>query len=312
MIRYKSGGFTLLFEVNNDDNTAVLTGYEGADSRLSVPGKVTEGDKDYPVTVISKKAFLGCNGLREVTLPKEITRIDDWGFAQCIHLNRLSINDADNVPDFGKSVFEGCLRLDEIAVNSEEGALPKLLAAVVNKLPSPFLLRDKDLGHKAWYERWDLGLRAYLAQDDIEGYSDRALCGEEDISYDGIGSVDGELLGEDVSYLKEVSKGKCKLVLLRLMYDKYLSEDTRNYLEKYVTDHSKSHGNEAAWYAIIEDYKDDIEYLKLYMEIVKPDAVTVDSMIMDMGNDLAQAKAYLIREQKAENKTDAFFDALSL
>lgn len=255
---------------------------------------------------ISKKEYLGTKGLREVILPDTVTEIGDWAFAQCIHLKHFKCG--DNV-SFGKNVFEGCAALETIEIGSHHEDLKFLLAAVVNKLPAPQLLRDTDIGSKAWHSRFDLSLKAYLAQDDIEGYSDRALCGEEDISTDGIGSVDGELLGETESYVKEISKGKCKLALLRIQHDHYLSEAMRDFLKVYITKNSFGKGSSGAWLAIKEDYRDDVDMLKLFLEVIEPSDEDIDAMIEDLGGDFAQAKSYLISQK---NKSEDLFSDLLL
>lgn len=253
---------------------------------------------------ISKKEYLGTTGLREVELPESVTEIGDWAFAQCIHLKHFKCG--GNV-SFGKNVFEGCVALETIEIGKEHEDLKYLLAAVVNKLPASQLLRDEDKGQKSWYARFDLSLKAYLSEDDIEGYSDRALCGEEDISTDGIGSVDGELLGETEAYVKEISKGKCKLALLRIMHDHYLNSTMKEFLEVYITKNSLNKGSSGAWLAIKEDYRDDIDMLKLFLEVIKPTDEDIDAMIEDLGGDFAQAKSYLISQK---NKSEDLFSDL--
>lgn len=311
MIEVKAGGISLFFEENEEEKTARLVSFKGSDSKLLIPETVGLNDTSYEVSEISKKAFLGCKGLKEVELHKGIRAVGDWGFSQCIHLRRVSFASINGVT-LGKNVFEGCERLEEIRTGDKEEALSKLLAAVVNRLPNSHLLNDSDIGSKEWYERFDLGLKAFLLQDDYEGYSDRALCGEEDISYDGIGSVDGELLGESSAYVRKVSKDKCGLVLLRLSNNIFLEESMEAYLKEYIRLHSKGNGNEAAWTAIKEDFKDNLDYLELYLLVAEVDAKGIDELISDMGNDMAQAKAFLIKKASGNGKTDNFFSDLML
>jgi len=310
MINVKAGGFTLLFETKDEE--ASLTGYEGLDAKLEIPASIEENGKKYYVTSIDKKAFLGCKGLRKAYLPNSVKTIGDWAFSLCVHLTKFRVRGDKSSIDFGKNVFEGCERLKSIKLSDNAGKTQYLLAALVNKLPAPLLLRDSDLGSKAWYERFDISLKAFLSQEDIEGYSDRALCGEEDISYDGIGSVDGELLGESKEYLKEVGKAKYELCFLRLKNSDHLSSDSKATLEKYILDHSFNTENKAAWFLLKEDYPEDLDYLKLYIDITNPSNEETDALLKDMGDKMAQAKAYLIERSSSQNKTDDFFDGLLL
>lgn len=306
MMEYVAGSIKLLYETENDEVT--ITGFEGSDSKLDVPDEI-DGKL---VTCIAKKTFLGLRGLRKISLSKNLKRVDDWAFSQCIHLTNVEFRGSFPT-QIGRCIFEGSERIENIrvtALNDED--VDFLLAAVVKRLPGQYLMDGAEIGNPSWYSKWDLALTSFIFQSDFEGYSDRALCGEEDISYDGIGSVDGELLGESAAYVKEVGKNKSYLCLLRLRHDNYLNDSNREKLVDYVLKHAKGASNEAAWLTLKEDLKSDTEYFKLYMDIVNPDMETFNSMIADMGEELATAKAYLISLRPGKSKEDAFFDDLCL
>lgn len=306
MNEYIDGSVKLLYE--SKENEVAICGYEGSASTISIPDEID----GLPVKTVVKKTFLGMKGLRKVSLSKNLTFIDDWAFSQCIHLTNVEFRGA--FPgQIGRGIFEGCERIESIKVESlVDEDLEFLLAAVVKRLPGQYLLDGDEIGNESWYNKWDLALTAFISQSDYEGYSDRALCGEEDISYDGIGSVDGELLGESASYLKEVGKNKSYLCLLRLRHNNHLNDNTRNRLVDYICKHAKGSGNEAAWIALKEDLKSDTEYFRVYMDIVNPDMETFNAMISDMGEELATAKAFLISLRPTKSKADSFFDDLCL
>lgn len=309
MISVSCGGFNLLCQLNDEEKTATITGFEGIAAKLAVPDSIYDGDICYRVVNIGRKAFLGCKGLKEAILPEALEVLDDWAFSQCIHLNRVELG---NSATFGKNVFEGCSRLEGIYIKGAGEDTAKLLAAAVYRLPAAYLLGDTDKGSAEWFKRYDLCLKAFLNRDDYEGYSDRALCGEEDISYDNIGSVDGELLGESAAYLREVGKNKAGLALLRLKYSQGAEEGYLEEYRNYVNQHSFGQNKPSAWNAIKEDFKNDMEYFKLYLDITNPSAELIGRMLEDMGSDMAQAKAFLIKRTEGEQKTDAFFGALLL
>lgn len=294
------------FNYSVRDGEAVITGPAEYGTVITIPETID----NYPVTSIERKAFLGIKGLRSVEIPASVQKIGDWAFAQCIHLREVTIKGTGE-ERLGRGVFEGDTRLERIALGegvSEDCSV--ILATVIQRLAAEYLLRDSETGSENWYMKWDLALSAFLSQDDLEGYSDKALCGEEDISYDGIGSVDGELLGENYSYIVEKNKNKCYLCLVRLMHPEHLSEKNRKTFADYLKNHEKGIGNESAWLTVKDDFKDNLDTLKLFIEVTNPSPETITAMIEDAGN-LAEIKAYLIN-LNTKNKTDSFFDDLEL
>lgn len=284
------------------NNEAVVTGIDNPGSMVLVPDELD----GHIVTGIDKKAFLGIKGLRSIEISKNVTQIGDWAFAQCIHLKNVSWGKKVNL---GRGVLEGCERLESVSFGEAKGAV--LAAMTVHRLSAEYLLRDAEMGEENWYVKWDLALSNLLAQDDMEGYSNRALCGEEDVSYDGVGSVDGELPGENAAYIMEQKKNKCFLCLTRIMNDEYISEASRQSFIQYLKRHEKGAGNESAWLTVKEDFKDSIDYLKLFIDVTKPAAETIAAMIEDAGN-LAEIKAYLINLSGGGSSVDDFFDDLEL
>jgi len=305
----KAGGFNCLFELNNE--CALITGVEGMDSVLEVPETVTFEGAEYPVTEIAKKALLGVNGLRHIILPASVTTIGDWAFSHCIHLVSLVIL-GENV-SFGRGMLEGCARLKSICVGySGEDDLAYLTAAAINRLQAVYLLGSSDAGSEKWYQNFDSSLIQFLEESDYAGSSEAALCGEEDISYDDIRSVDGELLGVDAAYIWGVRKNKSYLCLLRLIHNEKMSDGTREYLENYIEEHSAGRENNAAWLTIREDLYEDNTFLNLYLEITAPSVSDIELMLADLGNDHPQMKAQLLKYKTDNGLGSDFFDDLLL
>lgn len=312
MLSFKSNTFIIEYEMVGEE--AAITGLKGTASEIIIPDSFDDGlGNVHKVTRINKKAFLGIKGLKYVELPNGIKEIGDWAFSKCIHLNAIRFS---SKPSFGKAVFEGCERLEKIYVRTnetgsakEEESLAFLLSAVVNKLDAGYLLRDDDIGTAGWYGRWDLALRNYLLAEDIDGYDDRALCGEEDISYDGIPSVDGEFLGDSGDYLNEVGKNKCFLCILRMLHDSYLSDEDRELLKKYIIARSYEKDKPLAWKMLKEDAGENMELFEKYMEIIDPSKEIIEKMIMDISADKANVRAYLIKCSKNSEDTEEDFFA---
>lgn len=79
---------------------------------LSVPNHVTYLDKEYKVSGIGQRAFMGCNKLGLVILPNSITIIGNSAFAGCIHLKSIEIpNIVTSIDNFA---FAMCERLETI------------------------------------------------------------------------------------------------------------------------------------------------------------------------------------------------------
>lgn len=309
------GGITYQCEIT--DNGIALTGFEGGNARISrviIPDVIIDSRPELKLTCIGKKAFLGAKSLIEVSLPSTVNTFEDWAFSGCSSLKNVVIRAGKDVsPTFGKGVFDNCPALENIMLGYEiPDAMSILLSAVTGKLPAAYLFLDPELGHDTWYSKWDMALVNYLNQKDDEGYTNRVLCGEEDISYDGIGSVDGELLSDGVNYYAETRKTKCYLCLLRLMYDYCLDADYRKKFTDYVIEHGKGQATEEAWMVLKDELKGKIEFLKLFSEIGGISVDRVDEMLDDLKEEYAEGKAFLIRYKQEHSLSSDFFDGLLL
>ena len=302
------------YKLNTEDHGegVYITSCETTGSNASDELVIPETVDGKPVKGIERKSFLQQSGLRKIVLPGTLTYIGDWAFSQCRQLETFVLMKGASVDAFvGRGIFEGSERLQNICIGYEEpDALSFLAALPVKKLPATYLIKDPSFGTVEWYKKLDMAIVDYLKQDDIEGYSDRALCGEEDISYDGVGSVDGELPGESAAYLKEVGKNKAGLSFARLTNEVYITEETKSYLSDYLISRSKGCESETAWYYILEDRYDDTKAIDDYLDILKPDTVTLKKMIEDVPASKALLKAKLIA-YKSESGSD-FFDDLTI
>lgn len=282
-----SGSFELEYEYCRapfiETGAVVLTGIKGAGFRLEIPERID----DRPVTEIGKKAFLGLSGLREVLLPRSIRALGDYSFAQCVHLSKFTLPCAKDV-SFGKGIFKGCERLSDILIGYEqEDDLSKMMAVAVITLNAAHLLRGSDVGTTLWYEAFDQSLLHRLSESDYALCQDQVLCGEEDISYDGAYSVDGEMPGESAAGLMSVRKKKCRIALLRLMHPAGLKDAMRDQIEAYLK-------TAPVWECLKEYFPDELDYYRLYLELVRPDAAEREKLICDLGSAHPQVKAYLI------------------
>lgn len=322
--------YDFTYDIKN--GSVIITGVKAGRSVLEIPSKVYVQGIAYPVKEIGKKAFSGCKGIREVALPASVESIGDWAFAKCTSLRSIIIPKmSESCGDFslGRKVFDGCINLEKIVMldssdNYDTDAVTGdcdnnklyedisfLAAALTAKLPGEYLLHDEDIGSSFWFEKWDLALINYLKTGDYEGYTDTVLCGEEDISYDGIGSVDGELLGETYEYVKSICKAKSYLCFVRLVHDSMLTDGNRALYMDYIKSHSKGTSNEAAWLVIRDSENDETDYIKMYVSVMGDTDINIDDILTDIPEDKIKMRNYLISLGKKEEEED-IFDLLKL
>lgn len=273
-----------------------IYGYEVRDGILDLSGTGLKR--------IESKAFLSSKTIRAVILPREMESIGDWAFAKCQNLVSVKFAGDFRPGLFGKDVFGGCARLSSVEFANRDTACARLLALCANKLPYEHLLRADDVGQKSWYEKWDIGLIAKLKSDDAEAKMNAALCGEEDISYDGIGSVDGEMSGETGEYVQREEFDKCSLCYIRLSNDEHLSDATRSVITEYIMNNRFGVKTGSAFFSIFEEGDNTLSYLRLYLDIVRPDKATLRDMIAAIGQKDVYAVSYLIKESGTASTAD--------
>ncbi len=309
MIRTREGTVTLEFDITEEG--AVLTAFEGTGLYCWVPDHVNAGDREYPVTAVAKKAFLNSPS-KEILLPPTRRKIDDWAFSKSAHLKDLILRGpVEDISELklGKGILEGASAIEKVALGFDPSEdLSFLLALCVEKLPAPFLVRTGSLGTAEWYEGFDSALEAFLKTDDDA--TPDILCGEEDISYDGVGMVDGEMPGETPAYIRKKREEKASVCLVRLLRDKSLSGEKKAVFETFVRDHALGAKDPCAWDAIRHELNTELAYVKIYCDILEPDKAARDLMLQDMGRSAPEVRAFLLAG-KGEEGSD-FFDELRL
>lgn len=276
------------------------------------------------VTAIGRKAFLSNKRVQEVWLPDAVTEIGDWAFAYCDRLVSLCL--PKRPVAFGRGVFLQCEKLERIILREQEeedavlgtgrpsgAAAPvsgrdadfvdSLLAAAVHKLDAPYLLDLPEAGSVQWLEKWDARLLHLLYVPDREGFSKMLLCGEEDY---------GSKENDPGHYMSQKRRGKARLAMLRLLHDKGLSEQMRGILVRYLCTHTKGCEHEETWQVVKEEYGLRKEYYDLLLDIGALTEHNYDAALCDMGTELAEMKAYLLREKEERFGSGGFFDSLSL
>ncbi len=251
------------------------------------------------IYAIEDKQFLGNKQIRSVILPATTEHVGNWAFAKCSNLEEVTFCGTFCPGLFGRNVFDGCDDLGYIRFADTDDATARLAALCANSLDCDHLIRADDIGQKSWYEKWDISLVSLLNGDDEKNAIAAALCGEEDISYDGIGSVDGELPGESPDFVTKKAYEKCMLCYVRLECDRYISDKTRSVINEHIMKNRLGYGNGSSFYSIFALGGSDLSYLERYISITGPDREEISEMISALSPRDVYAMSYLIERSNA-------------
>lgn len=302
---YGAGSYCLKYRIEPEG--VCISGCQGSAWTVSVPEQI-EGK---PVTAIDRKAFLSRKNLREIGLPAGLKSIGDWAFAYCGSLERITI--PAGCSHIGKSLFLDCGKLDCVAgIRCGEGChggaeeawtaeSGRLLAAAVTHLEAYYLLEPALVGSREWLGKWDVRLETVMRTEDQEGYSKQVLCGEEDY-----GSTDLN------AFLQEKRQKKVRLAMLRLLCDEGLSDGMREYLEGYLTAHTKGCESEESWQVVLEEGEVRPDYVQLFLKLGCATKENIEAMVGEMREDQPQLRAAFLRYRQERLEDGDFFAGLSL
>lgn len=295
--------------------------------------EIPERIEGLPVRTIARKAFLSRKNLRKVTVPPGVTEVGDWAFAYCdsLHTVRFAGRDECRGPEggaaesgmpeqgaenggadcgeqvavsalrFGKSVFLECGNLRYLYVRDGIESTAALLAAAVTTAGAAYLLDAEEAGSEDWLEKWDARMLTLLHTADNEGYSKQVLCGEEDY-----GSTDL------AAYENGQRKVKVRLLLLRLLYPVGLSGECGRELEAYLREHTKGCEHEETWQVVLAEHGEDRAFYELFAELGCINDSNFEGLLLDVGEEYPELKAYLMRYKEEKLGYQDFFSGLEL
>lgn len=108
----------VIYEIMDDKDEVMVYYYQGSDSELKIPSEVTDSDtgEKYTVTKISETAF-GQNGgeyLESVELPDTVKVIEKDAFVYCENLKSIVM--PKEMEEIEEGAFFGCSALEEIKI----------------------------------------------------------------------------------------------------------------------------------------------------------------------------------------------------
>lgn len=305
-MRYYDEGLGIYYEILKKETDckeqkyAVVTDADKKLNEIDIPGELN----GCPVEKIGKKAFLGCKGLRRVSIPYSISSVGEWAFAFCDNLVRVEM--PRRRVEWGKGVFKNDNSLSAIVINDGAFAshpdkaemISVLLASVTVLMDAEYLLDTEHAGNEEWLVKWDTRLQHLLDLADDEGYHLYVLCGEEDLHFDY------------EEYLEYNREKKARLCMLRLCNDVMLDKGLRMRLSEYLISHTAGCESDAAIRVLTEKFGDEQRYYRLMTDIgaINPD--NFEKVLDVMGDRHAQMKAYLIEQCKPSSFD--YYDNLAL
>ncbi len=257
------------------------------------------------VRSIERKEFLSRKNLRKITVPACVEEVGDWAFAYCDSLHTAVF---EGSPVFGKAVFLECKGLQYLylgtnpeTAGAEGRSVAALLAAAVTVADAPYLLDAQEAGSKEWLKKWDARMMVILQSPDTEGYSRQVLCGEEDY-----GSTDL------TAYISNRRKWKVRLAFLRLLHPLGLEQSMRQALEGYLQAHTKGCEGDETWQVVLQEQGDNREYYQMFADLGCITSENFDGLLMDVGEDKPELRAYLMRYKSEVLGHADFFAGLDL
>lgn len=281
------------------ENYATITSYQGEDEVVIIPPLLS----DVFVERIGKKAFMNNKWLQKIVLPDTITEIYEWAFAYCAMLEEVEF--PGKAIAISKGIFLGDVRLVKVAVRDDAAGTLKedrarLLAALPSLSDSEYLFAMEEAGTKKWFLRYDERIKKFLEEDDVHGYTQMILCGEEDLNC----SLD--------LFVEEKRKKKARFCFLRLLHDTGLAPSYRKTLEQYLMSHVVGSPSMEAWLVLREEKGHCKEYYELYERLGGITADNYEATISDLRDKHPEMKAYFIRKHAEQVCEQDAFDAFSL
>lgn len=231
---------------------------------------------------IAKKAHFGDRTLQKVTIPQEISFVEDWAYASCVSLREVRIPCDCRISEKAFAGSDGigriCLSREEQTVN----AYPELLALTVRiwQQQSPTAI-EKAQNDKEFLSWIDGRLNSYLTEADDTGFRPFLAGGEEDY---------GEESEERASYIRKVQKDKVRLILERLSADPVPDGPGREDLLSYINAHSPGYYFEL----VRETAGRRLFYEELFMKYPLYDTISTEQLLQDAGDDI-ELRALILR-----------------
>lgn len=286
------------------EDRVCITEYSGKDLTVIIPS-IIEG---CPVTVIKKKAFLSSRFVTEIFLPETIEKIEDYAFARCRKLTKISI--PYKKIEIGQDILIDCDKLSYIynsSLNTEvNDDVAFLLAKTLNELNAFFLFDLPNAGNDEWLNHLDATISMRMKKDEMEDFSKMILCGEEEVVCGEDGTIEDS---NPEHYKSNRVKEKVRIAFLRLLHNYKIDSELERTLIEYLCTHTKGSETEETWLVVLNEHGDEQDYYDYLLKINAINNNNLASILLDMGNRHTEMKSYLIKHSGENNSSaDAFLE----
>ena len=105
------------YQFDRQNNTALVTGCsKERTTPITIPAKIRNKGKDFEVTSIANEAFVACNKIPSITIPRSVTSIGNEAFRACYGLTEVNIAKHSLLTFIGEQAFSSCNHLTNITI----------------------------------------------------------------------------------------------------------------------------------------------------------------------------------------------------
>lgn len=151
---FKSGG--LLFNIIDKTNKYVEITFDVdtinsyTNEILLIPEKISHNNEIYWVKRIGERAFMGCEKIQSVSLPRGLKNIGNSSFASCKNLTKIEI--PGSVVSIDIFAFAICEKLESIVLPEELDSISEAIFAGCQNLKSVSIPKKvRHIGQKAFF-----------------------------------------------------------------------------------------------------------------------------------------------------------------
>ncbi len=140
--RKSESGFT--YKVISSNNIAI-TGYQGTDSVITIPSKITDNGVEYTVTSIGDRAFDGNSDIKSVTIPNTVTNIGESAFS---YPDLTSLTVPNSVKTIGEYAFSD---VKNVVYNGSASGSPWGALTINGTVDGNYVFADAEKTHLTAY-----------------------------------------------------------------------------------------------------------------------------------------------------------------
>ena len=134
----------IYYNITDSINKIVEVTHSGNDSikyrgDIVIPDNVNYNNIDYSIKKIGFSAFLGCEELKNVEIPKDVFHLENHAFEKCKGLTKIIL--PDSIQYIGWEAFKGCSNLTEIILPDKE---EKIYVTIDNFMDTGWLENQPD------------------------------------------------------------------------------------------------------------------------------------------------------------------------